>query len=101
MELQKEYDKLKKAYDDLLKGVVSGPGAGSAGNQKGTFSKDYLPLDSPEFTLEKHRGRVTSVVIHPIVPLVVTSSEDASIRVWNIESGDDEKVLRGHTGCIN
>jgi len=33
--------------------------------------------------------------------VVVTSSEDASVMVWDYESGEFERCLRGHTGSVN
>jgi platelet-activating factor acetylhydrolase IB subunit alpha len=31
----------------------------------------------------------------------VTCSEDASVIVWDYESGEFERTLKGHTGSIN
>jgi len=33
--------------------------------------------------------------------VVVTSSEDASVMVWDYESGEFERSLKGHTGSVN
>ena len=32
---------------------------------------------------------------------MASSSEDASIKVWDYESGEFEKTLKGHTNSVN
>lgn len=34
-------------------------------------------------TLEGHTHNVTAVCVHPEAPIVVTGSEDKTLRVWN------------------
>lgn len=31
---------------------------------------------------------------------MVTSSEDATVKVWDYETGDFEKTLKGHTDAV-
>jgi platelet-activating factor acetylhydrolase IB subunit alpha len=49
----------------------------------------------------RHRSPVSRVIFHPVFPLLVTCSEDASVIVWDYESGEFERTLKGHTGSIN
>jgi WD40 repeat protein len=44
-------------------------------------------LKSNPFILEGHNGRITSASIHPSKPFLLTSSEDATIKIWNVENG--------------
>jgi platelet-activating factor acetylhydrolase IB subunit alpha len=37
---------------------------------------------------------------HPVFNLIVTSSEDTSIKVWDYESGSFERTLKGHTDAV-
>lgn len=48
-----------------------------------------------------HRARVTRCIFHPVYDQIATSSEDASIKVWNYETGEVEQTLREHTGMVN
>ena len=48
-----------------------------------------------------HRARVTRVIFHPIYTQIATSSEDASIKIWDYETGECESTLREHTGMVN
>jgi platelet-activating factor acetylhydrolase IB subunit alpha len=40
------------------------------------------------------------VRFHPVYNLVVTGSEDASIKVWDYEAGQFERTLKGHTDAV-
>ena len=55
----------------------------------GPFAKrqigDGLPREPEKYNLQGHRAKVTKVVPHPLYSIVASSSEDASIRLWDIE----------------
>ena len=40
------------------------------------------------------------VVFHPVFSVFVSSSEDATIKVWDFETGDFERTLKGHTDSV-
>lgn len=40
------------------------------------------------------------VIFHPIFSLLVSSSEDATIKVWDFETGEYERTLKGHTDSV-
>ena len=40
------------------------------------------------------------VVFHPVYNLMVSASEDATIKVWDYETGDFETSLKGHTDSV-
>ena len=48
-----------------------------------------------------HRARVTRCIFHPTYTQIATSSEDASIKIWDYETGECESTLREHTGMVN
>lgn len=40
------------------------------------------------------------MVFHPVFSLMVSSSEDATIRIWDFETGEYERSLKGHTDSV-
>ena len=44
---------------------------------------------------------MTKVCFHPFNTLLASSSEDASIKLWDYETGEAEQTLREHTGMVN
>ena len=40
------------------------------------------------------------VIFHPMYSLLVSASEDATIKVWDFETGDYEKTMKGHTDSV-
>ena len=47
-----------------------------------------------------HRATVTRVIFHPVYSLLVSCSEDATIKIWDYESGNFERSLKGHTDVV-
>lgn len=60
---------------------------------------DALP-SSEAHSLEAHRGPITGITFHPKFALVVTCSEDNTIKVWDSDTGDYERDLKGHTDAV-
>uniref|UniRef100_A0A0A9W3D1 Lissencephaly-1 homolog n=1 Tax=Lygus hesperus TaxID=30085 RepID=A0A0A9W3D1_LYGHE len=61
---------------------------------------DWIPRPPEKFTLNGHRAPVTKVIFHPMYNLAVSSSEDATIKVWDFETGEYERSLKGHTDSV-
>ena len=64
--------------------------------------KRALPTDSSIVkTLTGHRGVITSTACHPTFTLLASSSEDGTIKIWDLESGSFERTLKGHSNSVN
>lgn len=59
-----------------------------------------LPRAPAVQTLVGHRGGVTCLTTHPVFALLVSGSEDSTIKTWDLESGVYEKTLKGHTNGL-
>ncbi|KAF8819542.1 WD domain, G-beta repeat-containing protein [Cardiosporidium cionae] len=62
-----------------------------------------LPQEPFKETLKGHRKPVTSVLFHPIFQLLITASEDGTVKIWNYEKEDGylERSLNDHTDSVN
>ena len=98
--------KLKQAEEDLhaaRKGMGTGTTSDrqSGHNGAGGNSVRAFPRGPAKATMSGHRAAVTCLAMHPKYEIAVSASEDASIKVWDYESGDFERTLKGHTNAIN
>ena len=60
--------------------------------KEGDISKsgDAIPREPEKKKLMGHRARITKVQFHPTYTQLATSSEDASIKIWDYETGECE-----------
>lgn len=89
--LQKKNLQLKNQVKEL---EASGP---TRAKGKG----EGLPRPPARFTLTGHRNTITAVRLHPKFSLAASASEDATIRIWDMDSGEVEHTLKGHTNSVN
>lgn len=61
---------------------------------------EWIPRPPEKYALTGHRSPVTRVVFHPVFSVMVSASEDATIKVWDYETGDYERTLKGHTDSV-
>eukprot|EP00096_Caligus_rogercresseyi_P012241 TRINITY_DN506_c0_g2_i1.p1 TRINITY_DN506_c0_g2~~TRINITY_DN506_c0_g2_i1.p1 ORF type:complete len:408 (-),score=136.76 TRINITY_DN506_c0_g2_i1:770-1993(-) len=93
--LQKKVNELEAKLSEAEKEYILG-----APTREKRSPKEWIPRPPERFSLSGHRAPVTRVAFHPIFSLVISSSEDASIKVWDFETGDYERTLKGHTDCV-
>lgn len=100
--------KLKQAEEDLRVarkggGISSGENRGESvgGAAASAAAKHGVPRGPAKQTMQGHRATVTCVAMHPKFELAASGSEDATIKVWDYESGDFERTLKGHTNAVN
>eukprot|EP00040_Diaphanoeca_grandis_P004315 m.28088 g.28088 ORF g.28088 m.28088 type:complete len:412 (-) comp15860_c0_seq1:242-1477(-) len=60
----------------------------------------WIPRPPAKAELTGHRLPVTCVKFHPVFSVFVTGSEDSSMKIWDYESGEYEKTLKGHTNTV-
>jgi len=68
---------------------------------KAMARKDYMPRSPAKHILKGHRGVVTCVCFHPNFTVAATSAEDATIKLWDYETGEFERTLKSHINAVN
>lgn len=58
---------------------------------------DWVPRAPARYTLTGHRGQVLRVAFHPLYSVLASASEDATVKIWDWETGEFERTLKGHT----
>ncbi|XP_054615289.1 coronin-7-like isoform X1 [Dunckerocampus dactyliophorus] len=54
-------------------------------------------LTEPELILQGHTEKIYSIKFHPLASgLLVSSSYDLTLRLWNLEDGEQVQLLTGH-----
>uniref|UniRef100_A0A6M2DDV9 Lissencephaly-1 homolog n=1 Tax=Xenopsylla cheopis TaxID=163159 RepID=A0A6M2DDV9_XENCH len=61
---------------------------------------EWIPRSPESFSLVGHRATITKVIFHPVFSVMVSSSEDATLKVWDFETGEHERTLKGHTDSV-
>jgi len=90
--LQKKVMDLETQVSQLKEEIVSKP--------VDKLKNGAIPRPPEIFTLSGHRDNITAVKFHPLFSLVVSASKDATIKVWDFESGEFERTLKGHTNSV-
>lgn len=107
--LQKKVLELERALAQAARsgglGVVPGGGVGGAsavgpGGVGVLSNRRMLPRAPCAHTLQGHSNTVLCVVVHPVFTVACSGSDDATIKVWDHESGEYMKTLKGHTGPV-
>ncbi len=63
-------------------------------------SQPFLPRAPARQTLTSHRAPITRVAFHPTWTVLASASEDATVKIWDWESGDFERTVKGHTKAV-
>lgn len=61
---------------------------------------EWIPRPPEKYALSAHRATITRVIFHPVFSLLVSASEDATMKVWDFETGEYERTLKGHTDSV-
>ncbi|CAH1230770.1 PAFAH1B1 [Branchiostoma lanceolatum] len=69
-------------------------------NKKERSPSEWIPRPPARYSLSGHRSPITRVLFHPVYSVMVSASEDATIKIWDYETGDFERTLKGHTDAV-
>lgn len=91
--LQKKIMELEAKNASLAEELASSP----AGTRRSASQADWTPRGHARYSLASHRSPVSRVTFHPVFSVLASASEDSTIKVWDWETGEFERTLKGHT----
>lgn len=68
--------------------------------KRAASQNDWVPRAPAAHVLTGHRSPVTRVAFHPQYSIIASASEDATVKIWDWETGEFERTLKGHTKAI-
>jgi len=93
--LQRKVTELEGKLVEAEKEFISG-----APTRDRRTPNEWIPRPPEKFSLVGHRAPVNRVLFHPTYSLMISASEDATVKVWDFETGDYERTLKGHTDSV-
>jgi platelet-activating factor acetylhydrolase IB subunit alpha len=92
MELEKQ---LKQALEDISNANPLASGSSSRAN------KEWIPSTTPRHTLTGHRDKINAVSFHPLYSVLASASVDATVKIWDWDTGECERTLKSHTKAVS
>nr|QBH73854.1 platelet-activating factor acetylhydrolase isoform 1b alpha subunit [Eurycantha calcarata] len=93
--LQKKVMELESKLNEAEKEYMEG-----APTRNKRQHSEWIPRPPEKYCMKGHRLPITKVLFHPVYSLFASSSEDATIKVWDFESGEHEMTLKGHVDAV-
>ncbi|KAH7889543.1 WD40-repeat-containing domain protein [Phlebopus sp. FC_14] len=72
-----------------------------APSKRAAMQSDWVPRAPAAHVLTGHRQSITRVAFHPQYSLLASASEDATVKIWDWETGEFERTLKGHQKGVN
>ncbi|KAF9013929.1 WD40-repeat-containing domain protein [Cyathus striatus] len=69
--------------------------------KRAASQSDWVPRAPAAHVLTGHRAPLTRVAFHPQYSILASASEDATVKIWDWETGEFERTLKGHTKAVN
>eukprot|EP01006_Ploeotia_vitrea_P053094 TRINITY_DN67753_c9_g2_i1.p1 TRINITY_DN67753_c9_g2~~TRINITY_DN67753_c9_g2_i1.p1 ORF type:complete len:498 (+),score=242.11 TRINITY_DN67753_c9_g2_i1:194-1495(+) len=92
--LQRKIMGLEQQVEQLSEDVKN------AGKGKKVDVSEALPREPARHVLNGHRGPITRVLFHPVFNVLVSASEDSTVKMWDYESGQFERTIKAHTDAV-
>jgi len=87
--------RLAQAHEELAN---AGPSM-SEGSKR--VNKEWIPSSTPKLTLPGHRDKINAISFHPQYSVLASASVDATVKIWDWETGECERTLKSHTKAVS
>uniref|UniRef100_A0A1I7STR7 Lissencephaly-1 homolog n=1 Tax=Bursaphelenchus xylophilus TaxID=6326 RepID=A0A1I7STR7_BURXY len=95
LRLQQRIINLEKRIQELESGGIIAPR-----HKDLKSSATWIPRPPEKLTLNGHRDSVMKVVFHPTYSVLLSCSEDHTIKIWDLETGQLERSFKAHLSTI-
>ena len=79
--------------------LPDGTGFISAGRDK-SVACVLFDRNEPLFNQRKHKGTVTYLIMHPIGGIAISGAWTGTVKVWDLQAGDDLRTIEAHRARI-
>ena len=86
--------RLAQAHEELAN-------AGPATEGPKRLNREWIPSSSPKLTLTGHRDKINAISFHPQYSVLASASVDATVKIWDWETGECERTLKSHTKAVS
>lgn len=86
--------RLAQAHEELTN-------AGPATEGSKRVNREWIPSATPKLTLTGHRDKINSISFHPQYSVLASASVDATVKIWDWETGECERTLKSHTKAVS
>ena len=69
--------------------------------KRAALQTDWVPRAPAAYSLTGHRGQVLKVAFHPTFNVIASASDDTTVKIWDWETGEFERTLKGHMRAVN
>lgn len=87
--------RLAQAHEELAN---AGPIASDSSKR---VNKEWIPSSTPKNTLVGHRDKINAVSFHPLYSVLASASVDATVKIWDWDTGECERTLKSHTKAVS
>ena len=75
--------------------------AGPAAEGSKRVNREWIPTSTPKLTLTGHRDKINAISFHPQYSVLASASVDATVKIWDWETGECERTLKSHTKSVS
>lgn len=87
--------RLAQAHEEL-----QNAGTAAEGSSK-RVNREWIPSSTPKVTLTGHRDKINAISFHPQYSVLASASVDATVKIWDWETGECERTLKSHTKSVS
>lgn len=68
--------------------------------KRAASQSDWVPRAPAAHVLSGHRSEISRVAFHPQYSIIASASFDGTVKIWDWETGEFERTLKGHTKAV-